>query len=398
LLGHDPTARIISVCYSDLLARSHANDTRVILGSDQYRELFPGTIISPHKDTETEVKTTRRGYRFATSVGGTLTGRGGNFLIIDDPQKPEDAHSALAREKIEWWYHSSLYPRLDNKQDGAIIVVMQRLHVDDLVGKLLQQGGWHHLNLAAIAEMDEIIPLGRGRYHRRRGDVLHPERESLASLEQTRRGMGQLDFSAQYQQAPVPEEGNLIHWKWFNTYDAPPHKEPKDEIIVSWDTALSSKELSSYSVGIVMQVRSDDIYILDVLREQLEYPDLRRKVIEAHIRWRYACNNYALVIEKKGSGMSLIQDLKQEHNIRAIAIEPIGDKIMRMASQTAKVEAGHVFLPRAAPWLEEFQKEVMAFPRGRADDQVDALSQGLAYISEMRSRVKAGWGTVKGFY
>jgi hypothetical protein len=101
LLGHDPTARIICVSYSDQLARSHANDCRAILGSDKYRELFPHTIISPHKDTETEVKTTRRGYRFATSVGGTLTGRGGNFLIIDDPQKPEDAHSELAREKID---------------------------------------------------------------------------------------------------------------------------------------------------------------------------------------------------------------------------------------------------------------------------------------------------------
>jgi len=399
LLGHDPTARSICVSYSDQLARSHANDCRAVLGSDKYREVFPRTLVSPQKDTETEVKTTLRGYRYATSVGGTLTGRGGNFLIIDDPQKPEDAHSELARDKIDRWYHTTLYPRLDNKQDDAIIVVMQRLHVDDLVGKLLQQLGWHHLDLAAIAERDEKIPLGHGRYHhRRRGDVLHPERESLSSLEQTRLGMGTMDFAAQYQQSPVPEEGNLIHWRWFNFYDTPPDSAPKDEIIVTWDTALSSKDLSSYSVGIVMRVRGDDVYILDVVRQQLEYPDLRRRVVELHHRWRHDSNSYALVIEKKGSGMSLIQDLEREHKIRAIAIDPIGDKIMRMASQTAKIEAGHVFLPRSAPWLGEFQKELMAFPRGRSDDQVDALSQGLAYIAEMRSRVKASWGAITGFY
>jgi predicted phage terminase large subunit-like protein len=228
--------------------------------------------------------------------------------------------------------------------------------------------------------------------------VLHPEREPLASLEQTKLGMGSLDFAAQYQQSPIPEEGNLIRWKWFNYYDDPPLRGPDDRIIISWDTALSSKDLSSYSVGIVMQVRGDDVYIVDVIREQLEYPDLRRKVIEIHNRWKHACRNYALLIENKGSGMSLIQDLKCESQIRAISIAPIGDKIMRMTAQTAKIEAGHVFLPRAAHWLGEFQKEVMGFPRGHSDDQVDALSQGLAYVSDLRSRRVSAAIIPSGFY
>ncbi len=398
VLGHDPTARIICVSYSDTLARSHANDFRALLHSDRYRLLFPGAQVSPSKDTETEIKTTARGFRYATSVGGTLTGRGGNFLIIDDPQKPQDAHSETALANTQQWFFNTLYPRLDSKRDDAIVVVMQRLHVDDLAGRLLEQHGWHVLNLPAIAMSAERIPLGHDRVHvRRPGDVLHAEREPLTSLEQTRLGMGSLDFAAQYQQAPVPPEGNLIKWSWFKFFDDFPAKEPNDRIIVSWDTAMSSKELSSYSVGVVMQVRKETVFVIDIIRKQLEYPDLRRMVLQTHHRWKNISTGYALLIENKGSGMSLIQDLKRESHIHPIAIDPTTDKVMRMSAQSAKIEFGSVFLPRMAPWLGEFQKELMSFPRGHSDDQVDALSQGLQYISDSDAR-RAYWGSIVGFY
>ncbi len=139
-LGHDPSRRIICVSYSEGLARKHANDCRALMRSDLYRRIFPATRISPAKDTETEVMTTARGSRLATSVGGTLTGRGGNLLIIDDPLKPQDAHSESARESLKQWYSNTLLSRLDHKTEGSIIVVMQRLHPDDLVGHLLEQG------------------------------------------------------------------------------------------------------------------------------------------------------------------------------------------------------------------------------------------------------------------
>lgn len=352
LLGHDPTSRIICVSYSDALARAHANDCRAVMGSDRYRAVFPNTRISPRKDTETEVKTTARGFRYATSIGGTLTGRGGDILIIDDPQKPQDAHSEIARASVESWFYNTLYPRLDSKTDGAIIVVMQRLHPDDLVGKLLEQGGWTHLNVPAIAQHEEKIPIGPKRYHTRRpGDVLQPEREPLSSLLHTKRGMGSMDFEAQYQQSPVSPEGNLIRWGWFQFYDAPPYKEPNDRIIISWDTASSAKELSSYSVGIVAQVQGESVYILDVIRDQLEYPDLRRRVIENHNRWKYACNDYALLIEDKGSGMSLIQDLKQLHKIHPVAIRPTGEKEVRMSRRVQKLKPGrYSCLARQLGW------------------------------------------------
>jgi predicted phage terminase large subunit-like protein len=208
--------------------------------------------------------------------------------------------------------------------------------------------------------------------------------------------MGSLDFAAQYQQEPVAEGGNLVKWDWLRFYEEPPGEAAGDRIILSWDTAMSSKELSSYSACVVLQVRGETAYVLDVVRERLEYPDLRRKVMELHRRWHHACNRFELVIENKGSGMSLIQDLRR-NNIHAIKIDPEGDKVMRMNEQTARIEAGSVLLPRQAAWLEEFRRELLAFPVGRYSDQVDAFSQALSRAFN-RPRCEMSWGFVKGLY
>ena len=178
VLGQDPTRRIICVSYANELAVKHANDTRAVMASDWYANLFPATKIASQKNTETEIMTTKRGFRFSTSVGGTLTGRGGNLIIVDDPIKPADAMSDTTRERVNEWCGSTLMSRLDDKERDAIVLVMQRLHEGDLAGHLLQQGGWKHLNLPAIAEIEERIEIGRGRHHIRQvGDLLHPARE-----------------------------------------------------------------------------------------------------------------------------------------------------------------------------------------------------------------------------
>lgn len=394
VLGHDPCRRIICVSYSESLGRKHANDFRAVMKSSFYRDLFPGTRISQAKDAEVEVQTTARGYRYTTSTGGTLTGRGGNLIILDDPMKPQDAQSETARKTLEQWYGNTLLSRLDNKADDAIIVVMQRLHVDDLVGHLLEQGGWEHLNLPAIAEMEEIVPIGPGKvHHRAAGDLLHSAREPEWALEDLRRSMGSADFAAQYQQQPVPPGGNLIKWAWFPVYEQLPSRDVGDHTIVSWDTAMSAGELSDFSVCVVLQVKGDTAYILDVIRERLDYPDLRRKIIEVHRRWRNNTNSYALLIEDKGSGMSLIQDLRTE-NIRAIPVRPEGEKVLRMNAHTARIEAGSVYIPHRAAWLEDFRKEIMAFPDAPHDDQIDALSQALDRAFKPQPRIIVG--TVKG--
>jgi predicted phage terminase large subunit-like protein len=384
LLGHNPRHRIICVSYSEALARKHATDCRAVMRSNLYGRLFPDTRISPEKNTEVEFATTLGGGRLATSVGGTLTGRGGDTIIIDDPMRAQDAESESARENTNQWYGNTLLSRLNNKTTGAIIVVMQRLHVDDLVGHLLPQGGWTHLNLPAIAQVEEGIPLSETRFHRRRpDDLLHPAREPREILDAAREAMGTLAFGAQYLQEPVPEGGNHIKWSWFQLYDNLPHRVPEDKIIVSWDTAQSSKDLASYSACVVLRVRGETIHVVDVIRQRLEYPDLKRRIIEVHKSWRYQANNYDLVIENKGSGMCLIQDLQRER-IHAVAIEPEGDKVMRTTRHTPRLEAGCVFLPRQAPWLDEFRREILAFPAGRYDDQVDAFSQALDRVYNKR--------------
>ena len=390
VLGQDPTRRVICVSYSEALTRKHANDCRALMRSGLYARVFPRTRISASKDTELEMMTTARGFRLATSVGGTLTGRGGNLVIIDDPLKPQDAQSESARDSLWQWYTNTLLSRLDNKAEDAIVLVMQRLHLDDLAGRLLELGRWHHLDLPAIAERDELIPLGPSREHfRRDGDLLHPEREPQWVLDEIKRGMGSLEFSAQYQQRPIPLGGNLVKWPWFKTHDRAPSPVPGDRIIVSWDTAMTARELSDYSACVILLVRDGTAYVVDVVRDRLEYPELRRKVVEVHRRWGGLLGNYALLIENKGSGMSLVQDLKRD-NIHAIAVDPEGDKVMRMNAQTARIEAGAVSLPSRAPWLDEFKREIMAFPDGRYDDQVDALSQGLKRAFHRSATIRTG--------
>ena len=167
LLGHNPTKKVICVSYSDDLAAKFSNDCRAVMRTDWYQQTFPRARIDKAKDTESEVRTTERGYRLATSVGGTLTGRGGDIIIIDDPIKPQDAQSKSVREKTVQWYENTLLSRLDDKVHGAIVVVMQRLHLDDLAGHLLERSGFEHLCLPAIAERKQIIQLGGGRSHLR---------------------------------------------------------------------------------------------------------------------------------------------------------------------------------------------------------------------------------------
>ena len=183
ILGLDPTKRIICISYGLELALRLNNQFRMIVNSPWYKNLFPEMQIL--KNSEFEVTTTRNGYRFATSIDGSLTGIGGDYIIIDDPLKSIDAHFEYAREHVNDWYRKSVEQRLDDMRTGVIILVMQRLHVDDLTGTLLRSPeDWTHFNHAAIARDDEKMQIGDNNYHLRRiGEVLQPERDSLEALE-----------------------------------------------------------------------------------------------------------------------------------------------------------------------------------------------------------------------
>ncbi len=396
VLGRDPTRRIICASYANELTAMHARDCRTVMESAWYRSVFPRTRLNPKKSAELEFETTRQGYRYGTSLGGALTGRGGNFVVVDDPIKPADAMSEVKRGSVKQWFDGTLYSRLDNKKDDVIIIVMQRVHVDDLVGHLLEKdAGWVHLDLPAIADAAQAVPIGPDEvYHRQIGVALHPEREPMEVLDQIKAEMGTLAFSAQYQQRPVPVEGNLVKWTWFRLYACPQAYNHDGRVIQSWDTASKAGELNDYSVCTTWLKKGDDYYLLDVLRERLEYPFLKKRVIDMARRF----SAHSVLIEDQGSGTQLIQDLQFEKTgVRPIAIMPEADKVTRMSNQSAHIEAGQVTLPESAPWLDEFKSEIMAFPNGRFDDQVDSLSQFLGW-AEHNKRFRARSGRHYGMY
>ena len=298
VLGHDPTRRIIVVSYSSEFAAELHRQFRMIIDAPWYRALSP--LMRPAKDSGTELVTTAGGSRYATSVGGTLTGRGADLIVVDDPLKAEEAMSEPARRRVIDWYAGTLVSRLNDKDRGPIVVVMQRLHENDLAGHLLDQGGWEHLDLPAIAIEDSIVPIGPGKppFTRRPGDVLHAERESRAVLERIKAEIGSLMFSAQYQQRPVPLEGNLVKRDWFRFYDQPPSPGPGNLVVQSWDIAMMTGEANDFSVCTTWRMIKADYYLIDVFRARFQYPDLRRKI--ASLAARYGANT--VLIEKAGPG------------------------------------------------------------------------------------------------
>lgn len=382
VLGHDPSAQIIVASYAQELANKLSSDCRALFASSFYRDLF-STRLSPQRQALQEFVTTRQGFRLSTSVGGVLTGRGADFIIIDDPLKPDDAFSDTQRKAVNDWFDHTLYSRLNNKKDGFIILIMQRLHEDDLVGHVLGIEPWKVIRFPAIAEEDETHLIqspcyGTRRFERRAGEALHPEREPLEVLNRLREALGEYNFSGQYQQAPAPLGGGLVKTAWFKTYTAA-DLPPKFEIIFqSWDTANKPTELSDYSVCTTWGLKEKHVYLLHVFRERLGYPELKRAVREQ----AGAFSPQTLLIEDKASGTQLIQELVAEGMHAIQKYEPSMDKGTRMYTVTSAIENGLVHVPDKAAWLPEYLHELTSFPNGKHDDQADSTSQALDWFKQ----------------
>jgi predicted phage terminase large subunit-like protein len=331
-----------------------------------------------------DFETQRGGRRLATSVGGVLTGRGADIIILDDPQKADDALSETSRKATHTWFDNTLLSRLNDKTAGCIVIVMQRLHQDDLVGHVLEQEDWDVLCLPAIAEIDECHlidgPLGQRFFRRQVGDILHPARESAVSLANTRRAITAFSFAAQYQQNPMPLGGAIVKTDWLRYYE--PGEQPAEfwQILQSWDTANKSGELNDYSVCTTWGTVDQTYYLLDVCRKRLNFPELKREVARLADRYR----PHTIVIEDKASGTQLLQDLSNEGRVAATPYSPPAgaDKIMRLHAQTALFENGKVLLPKDAPWLHEYVAELTGFPGSRYADQVDSTTQALDYLRQ----------------
>jgi predicted phage terminase large subunit-like protein len=375
VLGLDPSRRIICASYSGELAKKHSNDFRAVLDSSWYRSTFPGTRVGPFKNSETEIELTARGFRLATSVAGTLTGRGGDIIIVDDPLKPDDAFSETKRTNANQWFTNTLLSRLDDKRTGAIVVVMQRVHMDDMTGFLTAQSDeWEILNLPAIAECDETVLCWEGTpYFRKSGEVLSPEREPLDVLEALKLQIGSDGFSAQYQQMPVPPGGAMVKRHWIVRYKELPPQSERIMVLQSWDTANKGGPQNDWSVCTTWIVaRKKRWYLINVWRGRVDYPALKSAVESQAKQWAAR----RILVEDAGSGTLLVQELRGRVS-GIIAVRPEGDKATRMAVASAKFEAGQAFLPERAPWLADLETELFAFPGSRHDDQCDSISQAL---------------------
>lgn len=376
LLGRNPGEKIICASYSHDLSHDFAFQMRRLMQTPWYKAAFPATHIDPRKSGVGEIATTKGGYRISTSVGGTLTGRGGQYIIIDDPIKAGDAHSEVVRESAASWYRSSVTSRLNNPRKGKILVIAQRLHLEDLPGQLLAGGGWDHLDLPLISWLDQEISLFPGKsIIRPAGHNLHDERFSDVEIARLRVEMGERDFEAQYNQRPLPPGGALFKFEWLKRYDERPAVHEVQGIFQSWDTAYEIAEGNDYSACTTWALSGKRCFLLDVFRERLAFPDLQKAVYRQRDIW----NADLVIVEKAGSGISLYQNIYDPSTRPWIQlIRPEGSKQDRASQQTPKIERGEVWLPRSASWLKTFEDEYIAFPQGKFDDQVDSMVQFLA--------------------
>ncbi len=373
MLARDPGKKIIGVSYAEKLAATFARQTRTVVGSDWFRNAFPG--LRWDRDTELELQTHLGGYRIATSITGTLTGRGGDVMIIDDPINALDAVSAAQLETVREWYGGTGLTRLNRASESAIVLIMQRLHVDDLTGVVLAEDGWEHLNLPAIADGDYDVPVGRGRVHHwRKGELLDPVMHPQSSLDEKRRHMGEHRFAAQYLQAPAPLTGNLFKRAWFKTGDPPPDTDGYGYVVQSWDLAFSGGANADYCVCVTAFVRGGRIWILDVMRERLEFGEQLRAYEALAQRYRPR----EILVERAANAPAMLDQVRalEKPDVPSpLLITPKGDKTSRAIAATPVVERGDVLLPASAPWKDAFIDELCAFPSVSNDDQVDAFSQ-----------------------
>jgi predicted phage terminase large subunit-like protein len=298
-----------------------------------------------------------------------------------------------------------LFSRRNDQKNGPIVVIMQRLHENDLVAEIQEKFGAENvelLNFPAIAQKDETYTIttpieGTITYPWRVNDLLHPERLDRATLDRMRASMGPYYFSSQYLQSPTPIYGGMIDERWFPRYK-PEEVENQswDYVIQTWDTANKATELSDYSACGTWKIQKEEtgqkeLYLIDMFRAKLDYPALKRAVLQQ----REEFQAWTVLIEDKASGTQLIQELRPNGwGVAPYYGPPGADKIMRMHAACGVIESGHVHIPENAKWLPDFLSEVKAFPHGKYDDQVDSMSQLVDWLNQDEQyRRKRTWHT-----
>jgi predicted phage terminase large subunit-like protein len=402
-----PYTRFITVSYGAELAERHAVLSRDLLRSLWYETRWPGVELKGDVNRQNRYENTQTGYRIATSVGGPITGEGGDVIIVDDPHKIDEAGSENARNRVIDWHDGTLTSRFNDPKAGSEIVVMQRLHEQDLSGHLLEHGGWTHLCIPSRFERHHPF-LWPGDPRTDEGELLWPDHVPEPAQAQIERSMGSFRAAGQLQQRPAAPEGELLKrawWQFFSPAYLHPDKVamlPKfSQIISSWDTAFENKTTSDYVVGQVWGIASADRYLLYSYRRHANLHATKEAMRAAH-RWveeRWPAAAHSIVIEKAANAAEIVADLKRE--LTGVIAEPASqDKMSRAIAAAPPLEAGNIFLPgQAAPdtpagyqapdWVASFIEEAATFPNGRYDDQVDAYSQAINWARTHNRQIHA---------
>jgi predicted phage terminase large subunit-like protein len=374
----EPSFRSVFASYAQALATRDSVLCRRVINSPWYQSNWGDSFqLTTDQNIKQRFENNRTGLRMATSVGATLTGEGGDLLAVDDAHNALEASSEASRQTTLDWWDQSMSTRLNDPKRGIRVVVMQRLHHDDLAGHLLATGDWYHLNLPM--EFTGVKPQWVINWTDPReeiGELIWPERYPREEVEKLKRALGSYGTASQLQQEPTPAEGGIFKKGWFKEYRVAPAAFLR--IIESWDTATSENELSAYSVGTVWgETLAGDLYLLDVCRDRHEFPALKKAVVSLHEQWR----GVAVLVEDKSSGRQIVQELARDTNLPLIAIKVTrGDKVGRALAVSPVIEGGRVYIPANAPWVAAYMQEMLTFPRGKYADQVDSTTQALSYL------------------
>lgn len=377
--GQHPDCEFIHISYSDTLATNNSYQTRNRLIEPAYRQLFPNTILSPDSKSRGEWRTTAGGVMYATGSQGTITGYGAGKvrpgfaggIILDDPSKPDEVTSDIMRRKVIDNFQQTIESRL-NKPETPIIIIMQRLHEEDLSGWLLAGGNgekWEHLCIPAINDD---------------GEALWPEKHDIDKLREMERQKPWV-FAGQYMQRPAPKGGGIFKTDWWKYYN--PNAKPRfNRVIQSWDTALKTKEINDYSCCTTWGETDTGYYLIDIWMGKIEAPDLERTAIMLANKH----SPQAVLIEDKASGIGLIQSLRQQTRLPVVPIEPKGDKVLRANEVSPIIESGRVFLPEGAGEVPRYVLSLSQFPNGLHDDDVDSTTQALKYMARGNTMQSVG--------
>jgi len=376
-VGRHPHAHVIIATYSQELSDKNSRTARAFLED----ELWPfATRLSQESSSVSRWNTTDGGGLFAIGVEGGVTGRGADLLILDDVL--HDAGNDGEREAAWRWFTEVAIPRLE--PGAAIVAIGTRFHEDDLFGRLLSApdaSGWRVIRLPAITAEDEDDALGR-----KPGEALWPERITPADLENRRLSMGSRAFESQFQQRPLPAQGALIRAQWLGSrYQHPPEFE---KIVSALDAAAKTGVSNDFSVIVTIGVTATEFFVLEVVRRRVEYPELLRMAVEVFEKHHPS----ALYVEDTSNAIALVQELRRTCSLPVVPVKPAGSKIARVEAITGTLEAGRLRLPADSGWLLEFERELLAFPNGRHDDQVDALALALGQVQRRKFAFAAAIG------